>query len=308
MSALHAANIMTRATIGSTLRTAAQRLRAVAESPQLDAEILLGKVLGLSRAALIARAEQPIALDDERAFDQLIAQRATGTPVAYLTGQKEFWSLTLQVTPAVLVPRPETETLVECALQLKAAGSACSVLDLGTGSGAIALAIAAERPEWQVTGVDICEDALRIARQNSAALGTSARGSTSRGSTSRGSPSRGTSIDWRLGSWFDAVPDQRFDLIISNPPYVASADPALTKLSAEPLLALSPGPSGLEALEAIIGQAPRYLHSGGWLLLEHGHTQADAVTQRLTRSGFTSIRTYPDLSGKSRVTLGTIHS
>jgi release factor glutamine methyltransferase len=251
--------------------------------------MLLAKILGLPRAGLIARGNEPVALDCERRYARLIAERLGGAPVAYLTGTREFWSLPIAVSPAVLVPRPETELVVELALQRLPQGQAASVLDLGTGSGAIALAIAAERPGLEVTGVDISPAALEVAEHNSRTLGL-------------------THIDWRLGSWFEAVQRRRFDLIVSNPPYVAAADPALAALSAEPAIALSSGATGLEALAAIAGAAGSHLHQDGWLIMEHGSDQAPDVAQMLEGQGFTQVRTHLDLSGKPRVTLGTIHS
>jgi release factor glutamine methyltransferase len=210
-----------------------------------------------------------------------------------LTGIREFWSLPLKVTPAVLVPRPETELLVELALQLlpnhpapASADQVRRVLDLGTGSGAIALAIASERPHARVTGVDVSPAALEVAVQNSRDLGVAR-------------------IEWRLGSWFDAVPGERFHMILANPPYIAAADPALDQLTAEPGIALSPGPTGLEAFSAIAAQAPSHLHEGGWLVMEHGSEQAPDVARLLERHGFTSIRSHLDFSRKPRVTLGT---
>jgi release factor glutamine methyltransferase len=248
--------------------------------------MLLGKVLGLSRSALIAHDDDALADASERAYAELIAQRTAGMPVAYLTGTREFWSLTLSVSPAVLVPRPETEILVEQALRLRSRNDPCSVLDLGTGSGAVALAIAAERPNWSVTGVDISPLALNVARQNALILDI-------------------FNVDWRLGSWFDALQGQRFDLIVANPPYVAAGDPVLATLSAEPKLALTPGPTGLEALAAIASQAAAHLNDRGWLLLEHGWDQAPAVVALLAQQHMSGIRTVPDFSGKSRVTLAT---
>jgi release factor glutamine methyltransferase len=295
-------------TVAETLRSGARSLDHHSESPRLDAELLLGKILGLSRSGLIARGNEPVAGDRERAYASLIEQRLRGAPVAYLTGTREFWSLALHVTPAVLVPRPETELLVELALQLLPARrprppetqarasqlraseeQACSILDLGTGSGAIALAIASERPAARVTGVDISPSALDVAIQNSRNLGLSR-------------------IGWRLGSWFDAVPGERFDMIVANPPYIAAADPALDKLAAEPAIALSVGPTGLEALSAIAGDAASHLHESGWLILEHGSDQAPDVVRLLERHGFTGVRSHLDFSGKPRVTLGSIHS
>ena len=257
--------------------------------------MLLGKILGLPRSGLIARGNDPVASECASGYASLIEQRLKGAPIAYLTGTREFWSLALRVTPAVLVPRPETELLVELALQRlpeQQAGPsvdrARSILDLGTGSGAIALAIASERPGSRVTGVDISPAALQVARQNSRDLGL-------------------THIDWRLGSWFAAVPGERFDVIVANPPYVAAADPALEDLRAEPAIALCDGPTGLEALSAIAAAAAPHLENQGWLILEHGSDQAPDVARLLERHGFASIRTHLDFSGKPRVTLGTVH-
>lgn len=276
-------------TIAESVAAGARALNLHSDSPRLDAELLLAKVLGLSRPALIARGAEPVAAECRRAYAGMIARRAHGEPVAYLTGNREFWSLSLTVTPAVLVPRPETETLIEHALECKSADEACAVLDLGTGSGAIALAIAAERAAWQVTGVDISPQALEVAAQNARQLDMAR-------------------ISWRQGCWFEAVPGERFDLILANPPYIATADPALASLCAEPLIALQAGPTGLEALAAIIAAAPLHLHTRGWLALEHGATQALDVARLLAGRGFAQIRTYPDIFGKSRVTLATIQT
>jgi release factor glutamine methyltransferase len=245
----------------------------------------MGKVLGLSRSALIARDNESLATDDERAYTDLVLQRRRGVPIAYLMGGREFWSLPLMVTPAVLVPRPETETLVEHALKLMPRDVPCSVLDLGTGCGAIALSLASERPHWAMTGVDLSPQALQVAAQNSRAL-------------------QMPHIRWRMGCWFAAVSGERFDLIVANPPYIATADPALAGLAAEPAMALISGPTGLEALSLIIAQAPQHLFAGGRLVLEHGITQALAVAAMLEHHGFASIQTIPDFSGRPRVTLG----
>jgi release factor glutamine methyltransferase len=280
-------------TITETLRSGTRSLERAgasamgSDSPRLDAELLLGKILGLSRSGLLARSNEPVAIECEGAYAGLIDQRLRGAPVAYLTGTREFWSLPLRVTPAVLVPRPESELLVELALQLMP--HSCALLDLGTGSGAIALAIASERPGCRITGVDISPSALEVALQNSRDLGFA-------------------HIDWRLGSWFDPVPGERFDLIVANPPYIAAADPALEQLAAEPAVALCAGPIGLEALSAIAAGAAAHLNENGRLIMEHGGGQAAEVAQLLERCGFTAIRSHPDLSGKLRVTLGTVHS
>jgi release factor glutamine methyltransferase len=283
-------------TVAQTLQSGARSLDSHSDSPRLDAELLLGKILGLSRSGLIARGNDPVASECARGYANLIEERLRGAPVAYLTGTREFWSLALRVTPAVLVPRPETELLVELVLQhlpehqaSPSADRACSILDLGTGSGAIALAVASERPGARVTGVDISPSALEVAIQNSRDLGLA-------------------HVDWRLGSWFAPVLGERFDVIVANPPYVAAADPALEKLTAEPAIALCDGPTGLEALSAIAGAAAPHLHENGWLILEHGCNQAPDVAQLLERHGFTEVRSHLDFSGKPRVTLGTVHS
>jgi release factor glutamine methyltransferase len=276
-------------TVTELLRSGTEALEQASESARLDAELLLGRLLGVSRAGLAARGDEPVAAGRAQDYRRLIERRLDGAPVAYLTGVREFWSLPLAVSPAVLVPRPETELLVELALATLPAGQPASVLDLGTGSGAIAIALAHERPRDRIVAVDVSPAALEVARSNAERLGL-------------------PGIEWRLGSWLEAVPSERFDLIVSNPPYVAAADPALASLAAEPRLALSPGPSGLEALAAIVDAAPRHLAGAGWLLLEHGERQGADVRGLLERRGFASIRTQDDLSAKPRVTLGRLNS
>jgi release factor glutamine methyltransferase len=280
-------------TITEALRSATRSLANAgagavrSDSPRLDAELLLGKVLGLSRPGLLAHSDEPVAAESEGAYAGLIESRLRGAPVAYLTGTREFWSLPLRVTPDVLVPRPETELLVEVALQLFPGEG--RVLDLGTGSGAIALAIACERPQCRITGVDVSPRALEVAMQNARDLGLA-------------------HIEWRAGSWFEPVPGERFDVIVANPPYIAAADPALEQLTAEPAIALCAGPTGLEALAAIAAQAASHLTENGRLIMEHGSGQANDVAQLLERCGFGAIRSHLDFSGKPRVTQGTIHS
>jgi release factor glutamine methyltransferase len=276
-------------TVAEALQRGARVLHEVSDSPRLDAELLLGQVLGLPRAGLIARGDEAVAIDHQDHYSGLLERRRQGAPVAYLTGSREFWSLALTVTPSVLVPRPETELLVELALRLLPEDHPGSVLDLGTGSGAIALAIASERPRSRITGVDISEAALEVALQNSERLGL-------------------RNIEWRQGSWFDAVPLQRFDLIVANPPYLAAADPALAALSAEPRVALCAGHTGLEALSAIAADAPSHLEEGGWLLMEHGADQAPQVAQLFERRGFKGLCLQLDLSGRPRVTRGNFHT
>jgi release factor glutamine methyltransferase len=273
-------------TVESALGQGARALIGHSGSPRLDAEVLLGSALRVERSALIARRSDVLEGPELQAYRALLEERSRGKPVAYLTGRREFWSLPLKVTPAVLVPRPETEILVEIALEHLPGAEERAVLDLGTGSGAVALAIASERPLARVVAVDVSPDALGVARDNARTLAL-------------------PNVTFRLGSWFDAVPGEVFDVVVANPPYVADADPALGALSAEPRLALLAGPAGLDALEAIIAAAPRHLRRGGWLLLEHGSGQPHAVAQLLERRGFASIQCHTDYSGLPRVTRGT---
>jgi release factor glutamine methyltransferase len=285
---------MPLSTVAEMLRSGARALEGRSDSPRLDAELLLGFLLGRPRSGLIAHGDDRVDADGALAFAKLIDRRRSGSPIAYLTGRREFWSLELDVTPAVLVPRPETELIVELALELLPPrripdGAPYSVLDLGTGSGAIAIALAAERPGWRLTGVDISPPALEVAAGNSRTFGL-------------------THIDWRLGSWFEPVAGSRFDLIVANPPYVAAGDPALEKLTAEPAIALAAGPTGLEALTDIVRGAAAHLQPESWLILEHGADQAPDVAQLLERHGFSRIRSHTDFSGKPRVTLGAAHS
>ena len=268
-------------TIAESLNAAAGSLAAHSESPRLDAEVLLGAVLGVGRAGLIARGAEPLGAQASHDFRAMIGRRAGGTPVAYLVGTREFWSLPLRVSPAVLVPRPETELLVELALALMPPDAA--LLDLGTGSGAIALAVASERPAARIVASDVSEAAILIAQGNAQRLGLA-------------------NVGWRLGSWLEAVPDESFEVIVSNPPYVAASDPALETLVAEPSLALIGGPTGLEQLEAIAATAAGHLSPGGWLLLEHGEAQQGEVARLLECAGLADIRSHRDYSGRPRVT------
>jgi release factor glutamine methyltransferase len=274
-------------TIAQALQDALAQLRELSPSARLDAELLLAHVTGWPRSSFIAYPERALADEQRAALAKLLARRAQGEPIAYLTGVREFWSLTLTVTPEVLIPRPETELLVELALERLDSARAARVLDLGTGSGAIALAIAKERPRAHVTATDISAEALHIARTNAELLGL-------------------TNVRCLLGEWLVPVADERFDLIVSNPPYIAADDPALEPhvRSYEPTLALIPGPRGLEAFESIVTAAPAHLTSGGWLLLEHGWEQGNAVRALLVQAGFAHVRSHPDLAGKERVSTG----
>jgi release factor glutamine methyltransferase len=274
--------------ISEHLRIATALLQPCSDSPRLDAEVLLAKVLSRPRSTLITNGDEPLAQPMREEFERLLGERQRGVPVAYLTGTREFWSLPLHVTPDVLVPRPETEELVELILGRLPAERDARVLDLGTGSGAIALAIASERPRARVIGTDVSQAALDIAAGNAGALGL-------------------TNVEWRRGSWFDAVAHQRYDIIVSNPPYVASRDPALKALHGEPLVALSSGPMGWEAFVAIIAGAPLFLTDHGLLALEHGLGQAPALGAILEARGFRDVSSHNDRAGHARVMLATFY-
>jgi release factor glutamine methyltransferase len=219
-------------------------------------------------------------------FFSTVARRRQGEPLAYINGEKEFWSLTLMVSPDTLVPRPETETLVAEALALIPRDTSCDILDLGTGSGAIALAIASERPEAQVVATDLSDAALAIARENARQLDT-------------------INISFLPGDWVEPVVGQTFDVIVSNPPYVESGDPALQNLQHEPLGALAAGVDGLEAIRALALQCREIMKPGGTLLLEHGADQQNAVAALLADAGWLDLRCINDLAGKARVTAAT---
>jgi release factor glutamine methyltransferase len=269
-----------------TLRALLERgwaeLAGSSVSARLDAEVLLAYALRRPRSYLLSHEASRIDQAAGAQYRSLLARRAQGEPLAYLTGVREFWSLPLTVSPDVLIPRPETELAVERCLALRDAEPA-AVADLGTGSGAIALALAVERPQWRIAATDCAANALQIARANAQRLG-------------------GRNVDFFEGDWLGALPGRQFDLIVSNPPYVAAHDPALAALRHEPALALSPGSSGLEALAKIIVQAPAHLLTGGWLVLEHGAGHAADVTRLLVDAGFTRVRCHPDLAGRDRVT------
>jgi release factor glutamine methyltransferase len=250
----------------------------------LDAQLLLAAALSLPRSALLAHDADVLEPRQASALDTLLARRARGEPLAYIIGRKEFWSLQLRVTPDVLVPRPETELLVERALHLLPAQDA-SVADLGTGSGAIALALASERPRWRITATDQSAAALAVAEGNACTLGL-------------------TNVQFAAGSWFEPLQSERFDLIGSNPPYIAAGDPALADpaLRHEPALALASGATGLEALATLIAGAGAHLTANGWLLLEHGAGQQREVADLLVAQGFRHVRCHADLAGLPRMT------
>ena len=273
-------------TIQAALKSGTDQLRA-RDAAGLEAEVLLAHVLDRSRAQLRAWPEQSLNPEQQRRFFALITRRADGEPVAYLTGHREFWSLDLVVSRHTLIPRPETERLVELALARLPQDQDIRVADLGTGSGAIALAIAAERPRCQIIASDISVMALHVAQANANRLGLH-------------------NVEFREGSWFAPLREECFDLIASNPPYIAAADRHLTEgdLPAEPREALVAGASGMEMLSAIIEGAAVHLHRGAWLLLEHGHDQAAGVAARLRSAGFEGVAGWRDGAGIERVAGG----
>ncbi len=251
-----------------------------------EARLLLAHATGFSEASVLAHPERTLPAEAEAKFLDFAARRARGEPIAYLLGEKEFYGLPLSVNPAVLIPRPETELLVERALARKPS----SVLDLGTGSGAIALALKHHLPAARVVGVEASMAALAVAARNSVKLGLE--------------------VELRHGLWFAPVAGERFDLVVSNPPYVAAGDAHLAQgdLRFEPRSALVSGPDGLDALREIARGAPAHLNSGGWLLVEHGFGQDKAVRELLQEAGLGEIMTWPDLAGIARVTGGGLKS
>ena len=255
----------------------------------VDAEHLLLHVLARPRSWLFAHADDAVTATEAAAFRALVERRAQGEPVAYLTGTQGFWSLELAVTPATLIPRPETERLVELALERLPAGVAVRVADLGTGSGAIALAIARERPQAQVIATDASAAALEVARANA-------------------ERNRVRNVQFRQGDWLAPLAGERFDLIASNPPYIADGDPHLSAgdLRFEPPTALSSGADGLDAIRVIVRDARAMLQPGGWLLLEHGWDQGDAVRALLQGGGYGDVATEQDLEARDRISLGRV--
>ncbi|MBV6883721.1 peptide chain release factor N(5)-glutamine methyltransferase [Xanthomonas euvesicatoria] len=261
--------------------------RAAGRVERGDAEALLLHALGRDRAWLFMHGRDAVPLSVAQAFDALVLRREAGEPVAYLTGSRGFWTLDLAVSPATLIPRADTEVLVELALERLDTVPGRRVADLGTGSGAIALAIASERPQAQVIATDASAAALAVARRNADSHGL-------------------RNVDCRQGSWFAPLAGEAFDLIASNPPYIAAHDPHLQQgdLRYEPASALASGSDGLDDIRLIVAHAPAHLLPGGWLLLEHGWDQGAAVAELLAARGFAAVATHQDLEQRDRVTLG----
>ncbi|HSW12910.1 MAG TPA: peptide chain release factor N(5)-glutamine methyltransferase [Solimonas sp.] len=272
-------------TLTEALAWATGRLEATSDSPRQDAEILLAHQLGLSRGQLFTRLRESLAAVDAEAFEEQVARRVRQLPVAYLTGDQGFWTLMLKVTPAVLVPRPETELLVEWGLERLAHIATPRIADLGTGSGAIALALASELPQARVLATDASPEALAVARGNAVELGLER-------------------VEFRQGHWCEPLAGESFDLIVSNPPYIAAGDPHLPALRHEPLSALTDGADGLQCLREIVAAAPPQLVPGGWLLVEHGYDQGEAVRALFVAAGLVGVQTRRDLGGQERATAG----
>ncbi|MGE8329074.1 peptide chain release factor N(5)-glutamine methyltransferase [Pseudomonas urmiensis] len=271
--------------IASLLRNA-----QLPDSPteRLDAELLLAAALGKSRSYLHTWPERIVSSAAAQVFADFLSRRRAGEPVAYILGQQGFWKLDLEVAPHTLIPRPDTELLVETALELLPATPA-RMLDLGTGTGAIALALASERPAWQVMAVDRIDEAVALAERNRQRLQLN-------------------NVHVRTSHWYDALDGERFDLIISNPPYIRAEDPHLVAgdVRFEPTSALVAGQDGLDDLRVIIAQAPGHLLPGGWLLLEHGYDQAADVRELLSQQGFGDVCSRIDLGGHERISLGRL--
>lgn len=274
--------------LGRDLESLSASLGLEPAEVRLEIRVLLGHALGVNRAWLIAHEhdELPAALLEK--YEALLARRLNGEPVAYILGEKEFFGRSFKVGPAVLVPRPETELLVELALEKLPADKAARVLDLGTGSGCIAITLALERPGCGVIAVDYSAAALAVAKQNAVHLGAK--------------------LGFYQGNWYQALPQDigRFDLIVSNPPYVAEGDPHLTALAHEPASALASGADGLDDIRVIMQGAAAWLKPGGWLMFEHGWDQGEACLRLLMQAGFCDVETRADLAGIGRVSLGKL--
>lgn len=274
-------------TLSMLLHDASAQLSHRFASARLDAEVLLAHALNVERSYLYTWPDRHIPPAQAQAFASLLQQRMQGVPVAYLTGMREFWSLALKVTPATLIPRPETETLVEQALEIIPADARWNILELGTGSGAIALALAHERPHCRITATDRSTGALSVAVTNADRLGIN-------------------NITFLHSDWFHNLPADRYPLIVSNPPYVRADDPHLREgdVQHEPVSALSAGADGLDCLRHIISYSPAFLCAPGYLLLEHGFDQAAAVDQLLQQHGYNETASVTDTAGQPRVSLG----
>lgn len=273
-------------TVSEALDWATEQL-SESDDARLDSQILLAYALNVSRTWLFTWPDKALDGATLTAFNALIEERKSGTPIAYITGYRDFWSLRLKVTPDTLIPRADTELLVETALTLKNVEKSCDVIDLGTGTGAIALSLANECPSWRITATDINPETLAVAKENAQTLELA--------------------VSFKESAWFDAIND-RYDLVISNPPYIESDDPHLQQgdLRFEPAGALASGQDGLDDIRRLVQQALKHLKKDGYLLLEHGYQQAEAVRSLMAKAGYIDIETHQDIEDRDRVTLGKI--
>lgn len=276
-----------KVSIEQLLKTATEKLSQISESPKLDAEILLCHQLNCQRSYLYTWPEKILSQAEYDGFYQLLEDRLQGRPIAHITETREFWGLEFKVTPDTLIPRPDTETLVEAALEQLQSQASARILDLGTGTGAVALALKSERPVDQIIATDQSTAALRVAQYNSQTLHLD--------------------VEFRQGSWFDPIKEaETFHLIVSNPPYIEEQDPHLKQgdVRFEPLNALTSGKDGLQDIRIIAKQARKHLLTDGWLILEHGYNQSQAVQEILRQLGYQMIQTRQDFGHNDRITLG----
>jgi release factor glutamine methyltransferase len=273
-------------TVSEALDWATEQL-SESDDARLDSQVLLAYALNVSRTWLFTWPDKALDGATLTAFNALIEERKSGTPIAYITGYRDFWSLRLKVTPDTLIPRADTELLVETALTLKNVEKPCDVIDLGTGTGAIALSLANECPSWRITATDINPKTLAVAKENATTLELA--------------------VSFKESAWFDAIND-RYDIVISNPPYIESDDPHLQQgdLRFEPAGALASGQDGLDDIRRLVQQALKHLKKDGYLLLEHGYQQAEAVRSLMAKAGYIDIETHQDIEDRDRVTLGKI--
>lgn len=275
--------------IHQALQYGDQQLNATSPSAALDTQVLLSHVLQCNSAYLFTWPEKNIEAKQFKLFQSLIQQRHQGTPIAHLTGQREFWSLNLSVNNSTLIPRPETETLVEFILENFNDKEHLKLLDMGTGTGAIAIALATERPRWNITACDISEQAIQLAEKNSTQHQTS-------------------NIQFIQSDWFNGITDNDFDIIVSNPPYIANDDVHLSQgdVRFEPKSALTSGKAGMDDIEHLCLHAKQYLKKNGCLIVEHGYDQKQAVSECFTKKNYFEIEQQQDLSGHTRMTAGKI--
>ena len=273
--------------IQQALHSSIKKLVATSPSATLDAQVLLCHILNCNRAHLIAWPEKELSPQQIDSFQKLIKQRQQGSPVAHLTGQREFWSLNFKVNNSTLIPRPETETLIEFILDKFGEKKELTVLDMGTGTGAIAITLSSEKPDWKITASDISTAAITLAKENSIILNTK-------------------NITFLQSDWFTKIPQQTFDLIVSNPPYISIDDPHLAEgdIRFEPKSALTSGKTGMDDIEHLCSQAKNYLAKDGWLIVEHGYNQKSVVADCFTRNEYKNVSQRNDLAGHCRMTAG----